>query len=426
MIIEKEIPVYDFVHVISKAVDLVSPVLYSHHEKVAYVSCRIAQEMQLPAHEIQDIALASMLHDIGAFSIGERIKAHVFDYPEGELHEHALLGYKLLKGFAPLKNAAMLIKDHHKDYSGSKNDFPIGSHIIHLADRVCCILDENREILAQVPLILEKINLRSRKYHPAALAALERLAKLEYFWIEASSPEFGSFLLQKLLFSIKISGLDTFLKFAKLIAQIIDFRSRFTATHSSGVAIVARELTVISGFSERECIMMEIAGLLHDLGKLSVPDDILEKNGGLDSHEINIVRKHTYYTYNVLSKISGLEDIAILASYHHERQDGKGYPFHVKGRDFPKLARIMAVADVFSAITEDRPYRAGMDREKAVEIMSGMAETGGIDKHITELANKNFIRINFVRANAQREAKNEYINFHETPDQLMADTLQSA
>jgi HD-GYP domain-containing protein (c-di-GMP phosphodiesterase class II) len=408
---EKEIPIYDFVHAIAEAVDLVSPVLNNHQKKVAYISYRIAQEMHLPLEDIQDIILASMLHDIGAFSIGERINTLKFEPFETDMNQHASIGYKLLKDFAPLANAATLIKYHHTNFDVKKKTVPIGSYIIHLADRICVILDEHLEILAQVPHVHEKIVQGCYRFHPDALAALNRLTGLEYFWIEAFSPSFSASVLRSVLSSKKDMDLEILFKFAKVIAQIIDFRSRFTATHSSGVAAVARDLTTISGFSESECKLMEIAGYLHDLGKLAVPNHILEKNGKLNKNETNSIRKHTYYTHAILSSIKGMEDVAVWASYHHERQDGKGYPFHVQGEDFSRLARVMAVADIFTALAEDRPYRRGMDRKQIAEVLLDMAKNGGIDKNIVELANENFPRINDVRIKAQQDAKNDYLNF---------------
>ena len=427
MIIEHEISVFDFVSALSEAIDLVSPLLNSHHKKVAYISYSIAKEMNLPNEEIQDIILAAMLHDIGAFSIADQIKILSYDIHETELAHHALLGNKLLKSFKPLSNASKLIMYHHIDYTRAKPEIPLGSYIISLADRVSVLFNEHREIIEQVPDILEKISLKYHKFHPATYAAFFHLAKMEYFLIEAFSPSFGETSLKKVLFSRKIIDLETLRSFAKLAAQIIDFRSRFTATHSSGDAAVALELSVLSGFSESECKLMEISGFLHDLGKLAVPNYILEKNGKLGAEELNIIRKHTYYTHYILSKINGLENVAVWAAYHHERKDGKGYPFHVKGGNFPKLARIMAVADVVTALTEDRPYRSGMNKETTVKTLTSMAENGGLDKDIVELANDNFFRINNARINAQKEAQGEYEAFHKPLYKgIMKPSIQSA
>jgi HD-GYP domain-containing protein (c-di-GMP phosphodiesterase class II) len=287
---------------------------------------------------------------------------------------------------------------------------------VHLADRLSVSIDENKEILAQIPSIMKSIENNQSIFHPDTLVALNKLEKLEYFWIETCSLPIYNVLPGRMHFTRKIIDLETLRSFAKVVANIIDYRSRFTSTHSSGVAAVALELTTISGFSERECKMMEIAGFLHDLGKLAVSNDILEKNGALTYEEVNEMRKHTYFTYVALNKIKGLEHISTWAAYHHEKLNGNGYPFHVKGEDFPKLARIMAVADIVTAITEDRPYRLGMKSEEAVKILTNMVENGAIDKGTVKIVKENFSRVNDVRIKAQQDALQEYISFRNEAD----------
>ena len=421
MFIKNEISMYEFACAAAEVVDLAAPPLNNHHKRVACIACNIALEMNLPNDEIQEIILAAALHDIGVFSVEEWMKLHqASELPMAGVNRYAVQGYKLLKDFSPLAKTAHLIQYNHADFdlpegspiNGSPTGgVPIGSSIIHLADRAAVLFDERREVLEQVPGILEEIMNQYHRFHPDVVNAFARLKKLEYVWIEAFSSSFGAATPKMVRFSKMIIDLETLRSFAQVIARIIDFRSRFTVTHSSGVAAIARELAVIFGFSERECEMLEIAGLLHDLGKLAVPNHILEKDGKLNDEEFNVIRKHSYYTYSALSRINGLDDIAVWAAYHHERQDGKGYPFHVKGEDFPRLARFMAVADMLAALTEERPYRPAMDWEKAAKMLSDTAINDGIDKAIVELANKNFPQINNACIKAQQQAQKEYEAF---------------
>jgi putative nucleotidyltransferase with HDIG domain len=425
MVTNNEYSISELVCAISEAVDLVSPVLTSHHKKVTSIAGSIAREMNLPNYYVQDIVLASMLHDIGAFTIGERVKTLAFQACENGMDRHSLLGYQLLKNFKPLARAARLIQHHHANYHTSKDEVPLGSYIIHLADKAAILFSDRREVLEQIPGIVKRVNEMHYRFHPDVLAAFLRLSKLEYVWLGAFLPPHGNTPVKKRRVSAETMELEVLRDFAKVIAHIIDFRSRFTATHSSGVAAVAQELTSLSGFSDQECKLMEIAGLLHDLGKLAVPNEILEKSGKLSREEYNIIRKHTYYTYEILSKVNGMEDIATWAAYHHERQDGTGYPFHVKGEDFPKLACVMAVADVLTALTEGRPYRAGMDKDQATKILFSMAASGAIDQGIVELADKNFFRINSVRMAAQQQAKKEYDAFYHMADPLCQERVSA-
>ena len=412
--------VFDFASSISEVVDMVYPALCNHHKKVAYIALNIAKEMGLPDHKITDVVLASLLHDIGALSVSERMCVVNALFDDSVYDQHALTGHKLLQDCKPLEYAATLIKHHHTHYSLNACDVPLGSYIIHLADRLSLLLNEGSEILEQIPGIMQKIEENSKIFHPDVLAALRRLTHLEYFWIEACSLSINYTLPESIRHTKEAMSLDVLRSFAKVFSRIIDFRSRYTATHSSSVAAVALELATISGFSSRECKMMEIAGYLHDLGKLAIPNEILEKKHSLTCSEFNEMRKHPYYTHLILNSIKGFEQIAVWAAYHHEKLNGNGYPFHVKSEDISKLSRIMAVADIVTAIMEDRPYRPGLDCTKAVKILRDMVEDGAIDVSVVNLVEENFSRINGVREAAQGKALLEYSAMNSISDVMSA------
>ncbi|WP_164931930.1 HD domain-containing phosphohydrolase [Janthinobacterium sp. 17J80-10] len=126
--------------------------------------------------------------------------------------------------------------------------------------------------------------------------------------------------------------------------------------------------------------LVGIAGYLHDIGKLSVPVVLLDKPGKLAPDEMQLIRQHPYYTHQILSAVPGLETVCAWAAFHHERLDGTGYPF--RPRHLPLEARIVAVADVFTAITEDRPYRPGMPKEACLSILYKMVCEGALDGDI--------------------------------------------
>jgi putative nucleotidyltransferase with HDIG domain len=116
---------------------------------------------------------------------------------------------------------------------------------------------------------------------------------------------------------------------ATLFSCIVDAKSPFTAHHSLGVAGLSRWLAEKMGLPTARCEQLEIAALLHDLGKLRVPDEILEKPAGLNPHERSLINAHSFETYQILRHIHGFEEIACWAAYHHEEPDGHGYPFHL-------------------------------------------------------------------------------------------------
>lgn len=123
---------------------------------------------------------------------------------------------------------------------------------------------------------------------------------------------------------------------------------------------------------------MKIAGLLHDIGKLAIPLNILDKNGPLTSQEFGIIKSHAYYTKIILDKIEDIPNISEWASNHHEKLNGQGYPRGLKADELSEESRIMAVCDIYQALTEDRPYRKGLNINNAFNIMDEMVSGGFI------------------------------------------------
>ncbi|MBI4642628.1 MAG: HD domain-containing protein, partial [Deltaproteobacteria bacterium] len=406
MITEPEIPLFALVTCISKALDLVRPIIVNHHHRVAYIAYSLVVESGLETKQLNELAIAGALHDVGAFSLRERLNVMAFETENP--HQHAIQGYFLLNMFEPFSNIATLVQFHHVPWdSGGGSEFygkpvPFGSHILHLADRIAVQLGKQNKVLGQVQQICESIEGKSgQMFVPQLVNAFRNFAKKEYFWLDATSSSLDSILLNKVrLEGIKLD-LERLLSFSKMLCRIIDFRSPFTATHSSGVAATAEELARLIGFSERDCRLMRIAGYLHDLGKLAVPAEILEKPAKLTEEEFNVIRSHTFHTYRILESISALDVVNDWASYHHERLNGNGYPFHLEGRDLSLGSRITAVADVFTAITEDRPYRKGMSSESALKVLQQMAGDRALDANIVSLLSLHFDKINSLRIAAQ-------------------------
>ena len=195
---------------------------------------------------------------------------------------------------------------------------------------------------------------------------------------------------------------------SELFRNIIDFRSRFTATHSSGVAACASALSRLFGLTEMEIELMEITGNLHDLGKLVIPNSILNKPGKLTKEEFALMKQHTYFTYIVLMTVGGIRNIAEWAAFHHEKLDGTGYPFHVDGKELDVKSRILAVADMFTALAEDRPYRLGMGKDEILSILRDGRDKNALDSNVVNVLEKNYDEIATLTAQRQAAAKEYY------------------
>jgi len=152
-------------------------------------------------------------------------------------------------------------------------------------------------------------------------------------------------------------------------AEIIDAKSPFTYRHSNGVADAAMDIGRTFGFGARDLKLLRRAALLHDVGKLSVSNEILEKPGKLTPEEWKVVRDHPYYTFEILNRIPGFEDLAPEAAAHHEKLDGSGYWRGWNDAQLSTFSRILVVADIFDALRAKRPYRDSLPLEKVFSIM---------------------------------------------------------
>lgn len=411
-----KISLHQLVLSLSHALDLVNPAMANHHERVAYTTLRVAEALGLSGRDKEEVVIAAALHDIGALSNREREEAVRFDSGI----RHARFGYQLLLKFEPFRRPAEVVRFHHTPWEaggGHRVDgepVPAGAHIVHLADRVDSLLDLDAPILPQVPRICDAIRqLRGPVLVPEHVDAFLGLAGAHAFWLDLASPGIHDRLAERAPFSTVEMDLDGLLDFAGLMAQVIDFRSRHTATHSSGVAGVAAAVADLFGLAEDDCKRLQVAGYLHDIGKLAIPIEVLDKPGALSPEEWFVINTHPYHSHRILSAIDGLEDIANWCGMHHERLTADGYPFRARHNGIPLEARILAVADVFTALTEDRPYRSGMDRAAALEVLEELVQKGALDTRLVRLLGEHYETVDRCRIAAQAEAVREYREFME-------------
>ena len=407
------INMYNLLICLTNAGDLISHEVANHHQQVAYLAFRIGEQLDLSAEQKKSLMLAGLLHDVGAFSLDERLSLIENEPPTS--NDHAFRGARLLEGFTPLSRAAEIIRHHHVPWKSGEGrtfggrDVSSLSHILHLADRVAVSIDKNRNVIDQIGPIRKKIaEQKNTAFMPEPVDAFMDISVNEYIWLDTVYKSLLYILPDIVLFDTVELEIDEIISLTRIFANIIDFRNPFTANHSAGVAKTAEKLAELAGFSENECRMMLVAGNLHDLGKLAVSKNILNKPGQLNIEEQNVIRSHTFYTYRLLQPIRELETINKWASFHHEKLNGKGYPFHLHGDNIPLGSRIMAVSDIFTAITEDRPYRNGMTLEAAVAILDSMVKDNAICPYVMSIVHNNLQLIDEVRRDAQQKSKIEY------------------
>lgn len=398
---------------LSDALDLASPFLARHHQRTAFIVWELAKTAKLSDETIERCFIAALLHDIGAFSLEEKISLSNFGVEN--IEDHCIRGKLILEKVPLLKDAARIIRFHHKEWQNWEKSIEtplvLESQLLHIADYLDRLINRGQYILHQNEQIISKVNyLSGSSFDPQIVDLLATTVEREEFWLDLVSPRLYSLLLNEGPYKKIEIELPELTLISELFRNIIDFRSRFTATHSSGVAASASMIAEIFGLTETEVGLMEVAGNLHDLGKLVIPNSILDKPGKLNKKETAVMKSHTYFTYSILNTIGGLQQIAEWAAYHHERLDGSGYPFHCKANELSTGARILMVADLFTALAEDRPYRKGMSKEGIVKVIKQLSDRQLIDSRIVNLLFNNYEEIHSYVAEQQRVAKEFYEN----------------
>src|SRR5262249_16692769 len=150
------------------------------------------------------------------------------------------------------------------------------------------------------------------------------------------------------------------LSFATALVATLDARDRYTAGHSAAVAIYARDIAARMGLTSSDQDLAHLCGLVHDVGKIGLPAGLLEKPGALSLEERRLMEQHSVIGERILQNVADYEQVAYVVRHHHERVDGNGYPDSLQADEIPLLARIIAVADAYNAMTSDRPYRDAM------------------------------------------------------------------
>ena len=407
----------DFLTGLSGALDLISPEVVGHHKRVSYTAVSLARVLRLPRAERTDLYIAGLMHDVGGFSVSSRLAALRF---ETDGAHHAELGYRLLRKNPLLEDVAPIVRHHHTPFrklgtlpahQGGPQRRLFLANLLCLADRVDALFLRRNKTRPR-DMVKKLRGLAGIQFDPGGVDALSGLARSEGFWADMASPDPTRTLADSPdLFDERSMSRGQLAAASTAFSQIIDFRSTFTATHTRGVAETAVCLAEKAGFDGPDLDQMRLAGNLHDLGKLAVPSEILEKPGPLDPGEMEIMRRHPELGHAILSSVPGLEEVRDWATQHHEQPGGRGYPAGLAGRELSLGSRILAVADVFTALREDRPYRAGMSREGTLRVMDDMADRGALAPLVTALVHEHFEEINERRRIAQTQAAAEFREF---------------
>lgn len=390
-----ELDVLGLVAACSYALDCVETELVHvtsrHAKRVAYMSVCVAEQLGICGKDLQDLAVYALLHDNALTQyIQEELHSNLTDMKEmPRIGVHCSIGEENIQGFPFHTDVKNVILYHHENADGSgpfgkkSEEVPLFSRIIHLCDlldQACCRKAFTTETWEWAKDVLKRI--RGTMVDEECAEALERIFSEEYFL--SLGGNFEASLWNKVPRQKQELDFSQIKKLAGFFAKIVDYKSPFTSTHSIGVAERAEKLSRYMGFDEETVQKMYLAGALHDIGKVAVGNEILEKPDRLTDAEFAVMKHHAAYTYNILSEIDNFEEIRDFAAFHHERLDGTGYPFGKDASELNVQERMMACIDIYQALTESRPYKKGMSHERACEILKNMADKGWLDMDIID------------------------------------------
>ncbi|HHG3224237.1 HD domain-containing protein [Vibrio parahaemolyticus] len=387
---------------VARALDYVGVDDTHHSHRVAYIAYQCALALNWDLKKAEFCYFAGMIHDCGVSETQEH-KMLLDELIPQDAKAHCLRGYQTLKQCRLLSQFAVPVLYHHTHWDELQHlDLPEFEKdvaaLLYLSDRLdfmraryvmnchCDIVTLHEELIAECVLANA-----GTLFNPAMCEAMVKLIMTDGFWfamesenIETIGLNFKSIdWLQKQLTIWDMNSLGLFL------ARIVDAKSPFTYQHSQKVAELSRYLAGKLGLDEHDQEMLFIAGLVHDIGKLKTPDEILHKEGALSKQEYTRIKRHTIDTQLALHKVFPNAKIAEWASNHHERLDGSGYPYHKTAEELDIPSRIIAVADVFQALSQDRPYRGRMSQTQIAEIMDDLIEKNKLCAHVYEVLEQN-------------------------------------
>lgn len=369
---------------------------FGHSRRTAYISYQIAKNLGLSEELINKIYYAAFIHDIG---MAGQMSSYSIDEIHNDLmlkREHCKLGSEVIKHLPFDEEVSQLVLFHHEEWNGKGvyglkgNEIPVGCQIIHIAD----YFDLNYGGL------LEKVNIDSvkewvdkgkEKFTSSEVTeSLLSLMEKDSFWFDLKTINLLHTMNMLDPKHNRIIHMDDLKKIAEAFALLIDSKSKFTYDHSQGIVDITKKIAQYIGYDDFTVNKLEVAAYLHDLGKLVVPNKILEKPSNLTKREFNIIKSHPYYTKLALKQVKGLEDIAEWAGNHHEKLNGGGYPERLNHEELTDKDQIIAIADIYQALTEDRPYRRGLSHDETMQILNSMGDRGFISREIVKILDKIF------------------------------------
>lgn len=392
----KQISSKNMAGIVCRTLNHVDERLVDHGIRVAYIVLKMLEAEGISDQKrIRDLCFLTMVHDVGAYKT-EEINDMV-QFETGNVWNHSIYGYLFLKYLSPFSELSSVILFHHTDYEkliripDLQSDIIKWAQIVNLADRmdVCMQTGEVKDITN----FLERF--REKKFSSEVVDLFLTVEKKDHVLENLRRNHEEKLNISKEVFmslgnpSYAKEEIDTYLK---MIVYAIDFRSPFTVIHTITTTSISRELAVLMDLDENQVTQIYYGALLHDLGKIGIPVEILEYPGKLSPQAMKIMKTHVNITEEIMN--GEIEPVvAKIALRHHEKLDGSGYPRGLKSDDLTLSERIVAIADIVSALYGRRSYKEAFGKEKIVGILSEMKENGLLCYQTVDIMIKHFDEI---------------------------------
>ena len=396
----RAMPLFNFhqaIIALTEALDLVGVDEVHHGKRVAVMAAAIGRRLGLPEDDCLFALQAGMLHDCGVSQTREH--RHLTDGLEWQgAIEHCRRGFQYLKACDPLAGFAEVVLYHHTRWEALPPELDPKTrqfaNLIFLADRVDILQAPHitgaaglaGAILWEYPGLIETVRRHDGTlFAPDLVAAFTEAASTDAFWLAMDARYLYEDIASFPGAMLRTVDLREILQVARLFSHVVDAKSAYTEEHSRRVAAIARYLAERGGVAAEHLDLVEVAALLHDLGKLRVPDEIIESPGELDRHQRALIQRHAYDSYRILERVFPGYPIAEWAGCHHETLSGSGYPFHRSAAALPLEARIIAVADIFQALSQNRPYRRQWLLAEVLAHLERLAAENRVDASVVAL-----------------------------------------
>ncbi|NNJ29839.1 HD-GYP domain-containing protein [Lacrimispora defluvii] len=381
----KDINNESILNIIRRFCNYIDPRLTEHGSHVSYIVFQMLRETgRFTKEELRNICFVAQLHDVGAYKTEEI--SRMLQFETKDVWDHSFYGYLFIRYFSPLKDFAPAVLLHHLNWDFLEKQCSLNSlmkdlgQLIHIADRIDVLMSLQNCSWEETLSLLKKD--QGTVYAPHIIELAEKLDfknSIEEEW--KADSQFNQFLT-----GIPLSG-EAITDYLKMLVFIIDFRSHHTVTHTITTTSISYELGKLLSYPQDRLNVILCGALLHDLGKIAIPVEILEYPGKLSRQAMNIMRTHVDYTKEIFG---GCIDEAVerIALRHHEKLNGTGYPKGLSAKDLSKEERLVAIADIISALTGTRSYKDTYPMEKIKTILEEMKNDELVDPDIVNIALK--------------------------------------